>query len=175
MTPSTYIYWVLNLLWKGYVLAWGLRDFFNKRHFRIRVEPLHPDGVCGFRPIGNIASRLNVILFLLGLYLSLKVIDKIVIQQSSLVEDIGNPMMLCGYAILAPRSFFLPLGAAHNTMLEAKEDSCGLSASGARSSSADFKSLQAFFGTVVVPLLPVILPILIQLIIGVTAQETSIR
>jgi hypothetical protein len=197
------IYWVLNLVWKGFVLACGLHEFFNKRRFQTKVELLHPDGVCGFRPIGSMATTLNVILFLLGIYLSLKVIDKIIVQQSSLFEDIGNPMMLGGYAILAPLLFFLPLGAAHDKMLEAKDGflrpicarceellrrlgAVELDQNGSKYIESlshleklrddlkrkipvwpfDFKSLQAFFGTIVVPLLPVILPVLIQLLFG---------
>jgi hypothetical protein len=64
---------------------------------------------------------LNLTLFVLGIYISLKVIDKIVIQNSSLGEDIGNPIMLGGYLIIAPLLFFFPLGAAHRQLNDAKE------------------------------------------------------
>jgi hypothetical protein len=196
------IYWVLNLIWKGFVLAFGLREFFNEAHLGIKLDPLHPDGVCGLRPIGRVASTLNFILFLIGIYLSLKVIDKTVVQGSSLFEDIGNPVMLGGYAILAPLLFFLPLAAAHDRMLNAKDrflrpisarchvlvqqigamkpDGHGVEHAISLSLLEklrddlnktipvwpfDFKSLQVFFGAVVVPLLPIIFPVLAKLLL----------
>src|SRR5438093_3519274 len=30
------IYWVINLIWRGVVVGWGLQEFFNKRNFRIK-------------------------------------------------------------------------------------------------------------------------------------------
>ncbi len=115
------IYWVLNLVWRGAVLAWGLHEFFNKRDFPVRIQPLHPDRCCGLRKIGDVAMLLNLTLFLLGIYLSLKVIDKIVIQGSPLSIDIGNPVMLGSYLIIAPLLFFFPLGAAHRQMSAARD------------------------------------------------------
>lgn len=201
------IYWVINLLWRGVVVAWGLHEFFNKRRFPIKVEPLHPDGCCGFRKIGDVAMLLNLALFLLGIYVSLKVVDKIVIQKSALTADIGNPIMLGAYVILAPLLFFLPLGAAHRRMQEAKEAflrpvakqcerlfselaSAGLDANGLAAIQTfseleklrsylrreisvwpfDFRSLQAFVGTIVIPILPVVLPFLINAIVGTPAE-----
>lgn len=194
------IYWVLNLLWRGAVLAWGLHEYFNKRNFPIMIQPLHPDRCCGLRKIGDVAMLLNLILFILGIYISLKVIDKIVIQDSTLGADIGNPIMLGGYLILAPLFFFLPLGAAHRQMSDAKQkflkpvsekceqlfvelantslDDKGLSA--AQTFSAldaaigrlhkeisvwpfDFRSIKAFVGAIVIPILPIVLPFAIDL------------
>src|SRR5690242_8726550 len=76
------VYWVLNLLWRGAVLAWGLHELFNTRNYPVEIRPLHPDNCCGLRKIGDVAMLLNLILFLLGIYISLKVIDKIVIQHT---------------------------------------------------------------------------------------------
>lgn len=201
------IYWVLNLLWRGVILAWGLHEFFNKRDFPIRIEPLHPDGCCGLRRVGDVAMLLNLTLFLLGIYISLKVVDKVVIQNSELTADIGNPVMLVGYLILAPLLFFLPLGAAHRRMKCAKEDflrpvsqrceqlfgelsSAGLDDQGltavrtfselenARNSLQkqipvwpfDFKSLRAFIGTIIVPVIPVVLPFVMEFMAKIFPQ-----
>jgi len=127
------------------------------------------------------------------------VADKIAIQKSFLSADIGNPLMLGGYLILAPLLFFLPLGAAHRQMNDAKRkflepvsqncarlfselanvslDDKGLTAiqtfsalDAARTQlykdipvwPFDFRSLQAFVGTVVIPILPVVLSIAIK-------------
>lgn len=193
------IYWILMVVWKGFVFAWALYRLFKHEHRAIDIDPLHPDGCCGLKPIGNVASILNVILFLIGLYLSLRVIDKAIIQDSSIFEDIGNPLMLGGYVIIAPLLFFLPLSAAHQKMLEAKQafilpvserceqlfrqlkevelDDKGREAIGALEEMEklrheieqeipvwpfDFRSVQAFFGTIVAPLLPVIIPLLFE-------------
>lgn len=196
------IYWMLMVVWKGFVFAWALHYFFKTQHERLHIDPLHPDGCCGLKPIGNATSILNLILFLIGIYLSLRVIDKSLIQQVSMFEDIGS-LMLGGYLILAPLLFFLPLNAAHNKMLDVKQKfilpvskkceqlftelaEIKMDKKGHESVRSleqmenirhemerdipvwpfDFKSLQAFFGTIVVPLLPVLLPFLFQFILG---------
>jgi hypothetical protein len=201
------IYWTLNLLWKGFILTLVLYDFFAE--FEVKIEPLHSDGCCGLREIGSVAMILNTILFLLGIYISLKVIDKTLMQHISLFADIGNPMMLGGYVIIAPLLFFFPLGSAHNTMKKEKDDfifpiskkcdelfrkigdlKIGFDEKGVelvqlfndmekirndmkRSIPVwpfDFKSLEAFFGTIVVPLLPVLLPAIVDKLFGLVQK-----
>ena len=203
LIQTVLVYWILNLLWRGSVLAWGLHELFNKRNYPVKIRPLHPDHCCGLRKIGDVAMLLNLTLFVLGIYISLKVIDKIVIQGSSLGEDIGNPIMLGGYLIIAPLLFFFPLGAAHRQLNDAKErflepvnqncerlfsdladvtlDDKGFTAVQAFSAldtaitrlhkeipvwPFDFRSLQAFAGTIVIPILPIVLPFAIKLIFG---------
>jgi len=197
------IYWVFNLVWKTAVFAWGLHEFFKKRGFRIDIDPVHPDGCCGLKRISSVCLILNLILFMLGIYVSLKVVDKMHIQQSSLFDDIGNPLMLGTYAVLAPLLFFSPLAACHEAMQSAKlkfigdisekiqklqkqlkdinPDGKGLAAVQTFSEMEkirnelirtipvwpfNFKSLEAFFGTVVIPLAPMLLPIIFQLFGG---------
>jgi hypothetical protein len=203
LIQTVLVYWILNLLWRGAILAWGLHELFNKRNYPVKIQPLHPDHCCGLRKIGDVAMLLNLTLFVLGIYISLKVIDKIVIQNSSLGEDIGNPIMLGGYLIIAPLLFFFPLGAAHRQLNDAKErflepvnqkcerlfseladvtsDEKGFTAVQAFSAldtaitrlhkeipvwPFDFRSLQAFAGTIVIPILPIVLPFAIKLIFG---------
>jgi hypothetical protein len=197
------VYWVINLVWRGVVLAWGLNELFNKRNFRIKIQPLHPDRCSGLRKIGDVAMLLNLTLFLLGIYISLKVVDKIVIQGSPLGADIGNPLMLGAYLILAPLLFFFPLGAAHQQMSDGRQkflepisqererlfsefanassDEKGLAAIQTFSAldtaiirlhkdipvwPFDFRSLQAFVGTVVIPILPIVLPFAAKFVFG---------
>ena len=114
-------YLMLNLTWTSFVFAFGLRRYFNVYRFEINVEPLHADRCCGLKRIGDVAMIVNTILFLFGIYLSLKVVDKIVVQGFPLWSDIGNPTLLLGYAILAPLMFFLPLTAAHKVMKDEKQ------------------------------------------------------
>jgi hypothetical protein len=192
---------MLMVVWKGFVFAWALHRLFKTQHQQLHIDPLHPDGCCGLKPIGNVTSILNLILFLIGIYISLRVIDKVVIQDFDVREDIGS-MMLGGYVILAPLLFFLPLSAAHNKMLEVKQQfilpvskkceqlftelaAIKMDKKGHETISSleqmenlrhemerdipvwpfDFKSIQAFFGTIVVPLLPVLLPFLFEFLL----------
>jgi len=201
-------YWVLNLLWRGAAFAWALDQIIEKQKFPIDIRPFHPDRCCGLGRIGDVAMLLNVTLFLLGIYVSLKVIDKSLIQHSPLSEDIGNPLFLVGYLILAPLLFFAPLAAAHERMKEGQRDfllplsrKCrrlykNLSSESARANGwsasdemvrkafsdlnsmrrqlrqeipvwpFDFRSLRAFFATIVVPIFPIVLPPLMKLIFG---------
>src|SRR5712671_6685031 len=48
----------------------------DKRNYPVKIRPLHPDHCCGLRKIGDVAMLLNLTLFVLGIYVSLKVIDK---------------------------------------------------------------------------------------------------
>ena len=114
-------YLMLNLTWTSLVFSWGLRRYFNVYRLDINVEPLHPDRCCGLKRIGDVAMIVNTILFLSGIYISLKVIDKIVVQGFPIWVDIGNPVLLASYAVLAPLMFFLPLTAAHKVMQDEKQ------------------------------------------------------
>ena len=103
------------------VFAWSLYGFFANRQLDIELDPLHSDGVCGLRRIAYISTLQAIILFLLGIYLSLKVIDKSLIQEISIYSDIGNPVMLGSYALLAPLIFFLPMSSAHRLMQKTRD------------------------------------------------------
>jgi hypothetical protein len=188
----------MNLVSKNIILAWSLHNYFNKHDFAIDIDPMHPDGCCGLKKIGDVSMIFNTILFLLGIYLSLKVIDKIVIQHLPLTSDIGNPIFLGTYIVLAPILFFVPLNAPHRKMKCLKEQYLKpltskyftliktVESSGSTDTYEEinklealitnlnkkvpvwpfnFKSLKAFFGTVIVPLLPVILPFALKIII----------
>jgi hypothetical protein len=163
---------------------------------------LHPDRCCGLKRIGDVAMIVNTILFLFGIYLSLKVIDKIVVQGFPIWVDIGNPVLLAGYAVLAPLMFFLPLTAAHKVMQDEKQRFLMIVAN-ARSAQIrrlerefstdlvsdiaktgalftelerripvwpfNFRSLESFFGTIIVPVLPILLPFLVKFLVDLSA------
>lgn len=116
------VYWMTHLVWNALVFAWALNRFFRKFGPRVPVRPLHEDGCCGLGRIGDVSMYFNSILFLMGLYLSLKVIDRIVVQDLPLMHDIGNPVLLGSYAVLAPILFFLPLAAPHRRMKGVKRE-----------------------------------------------------
>lgn len=89
--------------------------------FDLRI-PLHPDRCCGLGRIGDVAMLFNVIIFIIGIYVSLTVIDKILLQHAAPFADITVPVYLGGYLLIAPLLFFLPLGSARLTMKQAKID-----------------------------------------------------
>lgn len=116
-------YWLMNLVFRAAVCYWGLYEFFDSKkkwNFQIRVNPLHPDRCCGLGRIGDLAMLFNVIMFIIGIYVSLTVLDKMLIQKSALLVDITIPLYLGSYVLLAPVLFFLPLGSARRTMKKAK-------------------------------------------------------
>ena len=118
-------YWCVNLAFRAAVCYWGLYELFNRKknwNFQIRVSPLHPDSCCGLGRIGDVAMLFNVIIFIIGIYVSLTVLDKMFVQESSPFADITIPLYLTGYVLLAPLLFFLPLGSARRTMKQAKID-----------------------------------------------------
>ena len=198
------IYWALVLIWKVVIFSWGLHEFFNAGKFNIKLDPWHPDGSCGLKRISSTCMFFNYILLLFGVYISLKVIDKIMVQDLSLFSDIGNPMMLGGYAILAPLLFFFPLGAPHYQMKAEKERLVSrisqkekmlfeeLIRADFQNANLEngvkifekleetrntliqtipvwpfnFKSIEAFLGMIVIPLLPSFLSLIVNFFIG---------
>ena len=116
-------YWFVNLAFRAAICYWGLYEFFNSKkkwNFQIRISPLHPDRCCGLGRIGDVAMLFNVIMFIIGIYVSLTVLDKILIQKSAPLDDITIPLYLGGYVLIAPVLFFLPLGSARRKMKKAK-------------------------------------------------------
>ncbi len=107
---------------KSSSFSWGLNLFFNKYEFNVDVKPLHEDKCSGLKRIGDVGMIFNYIFFLIGIYLSLKVIDKLVIQEVPLTNDIGNPILLGFYIFLAPFLFLLPLWAPHKIMKSKKKE-----------------------------------------------------
>ena len=118
-------YWVLMFVVKNLIFIRGLYEFFRCDEYKIKLNPLHPDGVNGLGKLMELATLQAVIILFVGLYASLKVIDKIFQQQAG-VLDIGNVLVLLGYVIFAPLLFFLILGAAHQKMRDSKEDFLGV-------------------------------------------------
>jgi len=115
------LYLIITFVVKTLVFIYTLYEFFSSKRFNVELDPLHFDGVCGLRQIAKIDTQLAFILFLIGIYLSFKVIDKLIVQDQNLFSDIGNPVLLGSYALLAPFMFFLPLASAHSKMEQAKD------------------------------------------------------
>jgi len=192
-------YWMLNLFIRALVFAKVLNDLFSDKRFTVTLNAAHADNACGLRSIFRVTTILNIILFLAGIYLSLIVIDKWVVQGVDLFDDISGPVMLAMYALVAPLLFFLPLWAPHNAMWKAKEafiqPVCQMlennideliDAGGSDESKLslltklreerlillkqipvwpfDVRSLNAFFGAIIMPVVPIVLPVIVNLI-----------
>jgi hypothetical protein len=118
-------YWCMNLAFRAAICYWGLYEFFDNRekwNFQIKINVLHPDRCAGLGRIGDLAMLFNIIIFIIGIYVSLTVFDKIELQESKALADFTVPLYLGGYILLAPMMFFLPLGSARLRMKEAKID-----------------------------------------------------
>ena len=115
-------YWILNLAARALIFSRALNELFSGKRFTVKLNPAHEDNACGLSRIFQVSTMLNVIIFLIGIYMSLIVIDKWVIQNVSLTNDMVSLMMLASYALLAPLLFFLPLWAPHNEMRDAKDE-----------------------------------------------------
>ena len=119
-------YWVLLFVVKNLIFIYGLYEFFRCDDYKIKINPLHPDGVNGLGKLRELATIQATIILFMGFYASLKVVDKIYQQKVSALLDPGNQLVLLGYAIFAPLLFFLILGAARQKTREAKEEFLGV-------------------------------------------------
>jgi hypothetical protein len=102
----------MNLAFRAAVCYWGLYELFDRKknwNFQIRVSPLHPDRCCGLGRIGDVAMLFNVIIFIIGIYVSLTVLDKMFVQESTPFADITIPLYLAGYVLLDHSCFFFRL------------------------------------------------------------------
>ena len=113
--------WILIFATRSLLFIRGLFDLFNSKETNVRLDPFHPDGVSGLAKLSQLATLQAMMLFLLGIYVSLKVIDRIYFQQISIFDGIGNTVAIVSYVVIAPTVFFLILGSAYHKMHEAKE------------------------------------------------------
>lgn len=118
--------WVLIFAIRSLLFIRGLFALFNSREINIRLDPFHPDGMSGLAKLSNLATLQAMILFLLGIYVSLKVVDRIYFQQISIFTGISNTVAIVSYVALAPAVFFLILGSAYNKMREAKQSAISI-------------------------------------------------
>jgi hypothetical protein len=193
------VYWIINLVYRALIFSKLLNELFSGKRFTVKLNPAHEDNACGLSRIFQVSTMLNVIIFLIGIYMSLIVIDKWVIQDVSLLNDMVSPVMLASYALLAPLLFFLPLWAPHNEMRDAKDafikpvcnqmekvnndilatDECDKSKIKLLSKLRrerlkllkqipvwpfDIRSINTFFGAIIMPVVPTSLPIIVELI-----------
>ena len=190
-------YWIINLIFRALIFSKLLNELFSGKRFTVILNPAHEDNACGLSRIFQVSTMLNVMIFLIGIYMSLIVIDKWVIQDVSLINDMVSPVMLASYALLAPLLFFLPLWAPHNEMRDAKDAfikpvckqiekvNNDISDTGECDKNKinllsklrrerlkllkqipvwpfDIRSLNTFFGAIIMPVVPTFLPFIVE-------------
>lgn len=120
LLQSVLVYWVLNIFWRGAIYSRALKGVFENADELIEFNPTHPDRCCGLKGVGTTANILGFILFLLGIYLSLKVIDKTFIQGEPLLSDMTGLILLGGYVVLSPILFHASIAPAHRYLVRAR-------------------------------------------------------
>lgn len=102
---------------------WWINQAF--KNFYVVVRPLYPDKVGGLQPLSQFSIRLGYLIFFIGLELGLNQYftgykTSGVLGQIAWTFDI---LLVWGvYIVLAPLVFFAPISAAHDAMLNAKNN-----------------------------------------------------
>lgn len=99
------------------VTIYILRKVFGSGN--IQLAPLHPDNCGGLGGISKYSNKVALGIGSIGLILSAATVMEL--QNRSLPEAYPVILGIVAYLILAPLFFFLPLGAAHDAMQEAKD------------------------------------------------------
>ena len=106
---------IFTLMWIG--------DMFHA--FDISVKVLHPDGAGGLSPLGQFSARVGYILAIYGVG---NVIGNLSqarlthVPYYAVMRDPGVVTFWLLYLALAPLTFFLPLNAAHDAMVRARNE-----------------------------------------------------
>lgn len=99
-----------------------LRYFFDE--VSIDIKSLHPDGCGGLKELGGFSVKLGYVLGAIGTSVILTVYIQSFLMGGNFGELIWGPaliLFILVYTICAPLTFFVPIGTAHQAMLEAKE------------------------------------------------------
>lgn len=118
------IYVVLHLSFTILVTFRAMRTVFaDKSRFAIALKFMHPDRICGLRPMSKFVLWIGFLLALLGFMNGVYIVSAFYRLGSvwELLQSIGPILLVVGYVLLAPLLFFLPLLPAHNVMLKAKD------------------------------------------------------
>ena len=104
---------LFQVLFKGVFIAKESRHVFDHD---VLLQPLHPDGCGGLKPLGDISKALNFFVSLIGLYLSVVAI----VGRTPIGHPLFAPAVVA-FIVLAVYLFFAPLWKAHDRMAAEKE------------------------------------------------------
>lgn len=93
------------------------------REFPIDVRILHPDGAGGLSPLGAFSVKVGYLIGIYGLAVVTSAMTQSYLVTGQFAGLILDPVLVFGamaYLILSPVAFFMPIGAAHSSMEEAK-------------------------------------------------------
>lgn len=118
------IYVFLHLAFTILVTFRAMRTVFaDKSRFTIELKFMHPDRICGLRPMSKFVLWIGLLLALLGFMNCVYIVSAFYRLGSvwELLQSIGPIFLVGGYVLLAPLVFFLPLLPAHHVMRKAKD------------------------------------------------------
>ena len=85
----------------------------------VTVHPFHPDRAGGLHPLGRYAVKTTYIIALVGIVIALA--EYAAYRDRTIATSYYFHLGIVLYIIVAPLSFFAPLGTARNAMLKAKD------------------------------------------------------
>jgi hypothetical protein len=95
---------------------------------KLTISPLHPDGVGGLRPIGNVAFLFSLFTFIIGIAMAGMTANELIVsavfrKESTYISTvlIGQLILWGLYIVMGTLFFFLPLLPLRSRMVEAKE------------------------------------------------------
>lgn len=107
------LYWVMSFFWKSLALTWFLRGFFSGKKYAITYQPHNADLCCGLKIVGDCALHIYGTLVTLGIYVCLKVLDKLYVQGVSLLDDVASLIFPIAYFLLTPLVFHLTISSSN--------------------------------------------------------------
>ena len=111
-------YYALSMLAaRQFGILYSLWRVFHR--FSLRIRPFHPDRCGGLGALGQYAVSFGYFLFVAGLGLSLVSIP--ILIHGHFADSYTIYVAIAAYAVVAPLTFFLTLGAAHRAMADSKD------------------------------------------------------
>lgn len=110
-----------TFLFRAISLAACLTSLFADKEYAANIVPLHPDGVSGLGHVRQIIVSANLVLFLLGMYVSLYLFDKIWIQHVMGQQLTVVFLFTCILLLLGPVLLLYSMNAVRGRMVKAKQ------------------------------------------------------
>lgn len=117
-------YVLARLAYSLFVTVGAIRRMFQPHSpFRVELKLMHPDQCCGLRPLSRWVLWISLLICVLGIMLAVLLITSYYRLGSvqEVIAQVGQPLSLVLYVILAPMAFFLPLLPVHRFMHETKK------------------------------------------------------
>jgi hypothetical protein len=114
------MYWVLMFLIQSIFLILAIKEIFESDEWTVRYEPGHADLCCGFKLVGDVSLRIYIALIILGVYLMIKLYDKLLIQDVAIYDDAKSIVFVSMYCVVAPLIFHFSIFRCHRFMRQGR-------------------------------------------------------